>query len=56
MSEKSVEVNFVFADAVERGKDLPSQANALGAPFGEEEENRGRAVVGVDAWGFVGSK
>jgi len=49
-------VNFALADAEECGKNLLSQANALGAPFGEEQEDGGGAVVGVDAWGFASRK
>jgi hypothetical protein len=53
LREEGVEVDFAFADAEEGGKNLLGQTNTLGAPVGEEEENGGGAVVGVDARGLA---
>ena len=59
LGQKCVEVDFVLAapvDAVEGGENLPGEANTLGAPLREEQENGGGSVVRVDAWGFIGCK
>jgi len=56
LREEGVEVDFAFADAEEGGKNLLGQANTLGAPVGEEEENGGGAVVGIDARGLADSE
>ena len=56
LREEGVEVNFIgiaSVNTVERRQYLPGQADALRTPFGEEEENCGGAVVGVDAWGLA---
>lgn len=53
LREESVDVDLVLADSEERRHDLLSEADALGAPFGKEKENRGGAVVRVDAWSFA---
>jgi hypothetical protein len=52
-------VDFVLAgsvDAVEGREDLPGEADALGAPVGEEEENGRGAIVRVDVWRFIGGE
>src|SRR6266403_1069811 len=50
LREEGVEVNFAdiaSVNTVERRQDLLGHTDAMRAPFGEEQENGGGAVVGV---------
>jgi hypothetical protein len=56
LGEQGIEVDVTgvtLVDAVERRKDLLGEADALGAPVREQEENGGVAVFAIDARGFV---
>jgi hypothetical protein len=59
LCEEGVEVDLVgfpSVYSVERRQDLLGQADALGTPFGEQEENGRGAVVIVDARGLAYGK